>query len=581
MKRLALFLIVPVIAVIALAYALRLSRHPSATKVTSLLPQETIAFMHVPDFNRTRDEWRRSDIYQLFHEPAVEQLLRKPLDRLQKRNTQAPIFHDLEQVGAKDIFIAVTSIEAHNGSFVAGFRFRGNRNGAAAIIDKWRAQFSSKSGSTKEEKVAYHEHDIEVAVGSAFTVATAFAGQWFFVSNEIDRLKELLDRADGRSPAATPQSAGGQDRQSSLQSNNAFRAAMAHMPLDYAALVYLQPRTIADKLAAIRATSGVQIAPANEPTLCRINSICGSTRFDRGKIHDVLFTGMDRPQLNPAVTRSSAALGSADTFFYLTTLVDSNNWTGLGAAAGSTPVAAWLDKFLRGLATHGVTTAAWNTAFGPELSSLADWPGSAHWPSLVLAVPVKDRGRANQLAEVITTVVDEDARWVKSEKDGISYFSMATPLGLFSIEPTIALSNRLLVAGLSSASVEAAIKRSDSSAAGISRSQTYTAAARLVPEPTNFFGYIDTGLLYSRLDAALRPMLLLGAAFLPALADRVDPNKLPPADTVAKHLSPIVFSQRYDGDGYVAESIGPITFDEAVIAAIATAILSPRQSVKR
>ena len=580
MKRLALFLTIGVIAVIALAYALRLSRQPSATKVTSLLPQDTIAFVHVPDFNRTRDEWRRSDIYQLIHEPAVEQLLRKPLDRLQKRNSQAPIFHDLEQVGAKDIFIAVTSIAARNGSFIAGFRFRGNREAAAAIINKWQAQFLKKNANAKEEKIAYGQHQIEVAVAPTFTLATTYDGQWFFASNEIDRLKELLDRADGRPPGGTTQPPGGQDRQSSLQSSNAFRAAMAHMPSDYAALVYLQPKTIADRLAAVRA-SDVQIAAANEARLRRINSICGSTRFERGKMHDVLFTGMDRPQPNAAVTRSSAALGSADTFLYLTTLVDANNWTGLGAAAGLTPVAGWLDKFLRGLAAHGVTTADWNTAFGPELSSLADWPESAHWPSFVLAVPVKDRGRANQLAEAITTAVDEDARWVKSEKDGISYFSMATPLGLFSIEPTIALSNRLLVAGLNSTSVEAAVKRSDSRTAGISRSQTYTAAARSVPEPINFFGYIDTGLLYSRLDAALRPMLLLGAAFLPALADRVDPTKLPPAETVTKHLSPIVVSQRYDGDGYVAESIGPITFDEAFIVAVATAILSPHRPVTR
>ena len=580
-KRFALFLIIGVIVVIALAYALRLSRHSSATKVSSLLPQETVAFVHVPDFNRTRDEWRRSDIYQLIHEPAVEQLLRKPLARLRKRNTQSPIFHDLEQVAAKDIFIAVTSIEARNAPFVAGFRFRGNRDAAAAIIDKWRAQFLSKTGNAKEEKIAYRQHDIAIVVVPAFTVATAYDGQWFFVSNDIDRLKELLDRADGRPTTAATQSAGAQDRQLSLQSNNAFRAAMAHMPSDYATLAYLQPKTITDKLAAIRAALGVQIAAADEAPLRRINSICGSARFEHGKIHDVLFTAMDRPHVNAPVTRSSTALGSADTFFYLTTLVDPNNWTALGTAAGFTPVASWLDKFLRALAAHGATTADWNTAFGPELSSLADWPQSAHWPSFILAVPVKDRLRANQLADLITTAIDENARWVKSEKDGISYFSMATPLGLFSLEPTIALSNRLFVAGLNPASVEAAIKRSDSSAAGISNSQTYTAAARSLPAPTNFFAYIDTNLLYSRLDAALRPMLLLGAAFLPALADHVDPNKLPAAETVTKHLSPIVFSQRYDGDGYVAESIGPITFDETVIAAVTTAILSGHQAATR
>ena len=54
---------------------------------------------------------------------------------------------------------------------------------------------------------------------------------------------------------------------------------MAHMPSNYAALAYLQPKTIADNLAAIRAAVGMQI-PANEETpLRRINSICGSARY--------------------------------------------------------------------------------------------------------------------------------------------------------------------------------------------------------------------------------------------------------------------------------------------------------------
>jgi hypothetical protein len=573
-KRVALFLVIAAVAVIALAYALRLTRRSSTAKVISLLPQDTIAFVHVPDFNRSRDEWRRSDIYQLIHEPAVEQLLRKPLARLRKHTGASLTFQDLEQLGAKDIFIAVTSIEARNAGFVAGFRFHGNRDAAAATIDKWRAQLLGKNADAKREKITYRHHEIQLATATALTLATAHDGQWFFASNQLQALKDLFDRADGQRPASATQSGAAQDRQFSLQSNETFQAAMAHMPSDYAAVAYLQPKTIVDKLIAIRAALGVQIAANDETPLRRIKSICASTRFERGKMHDVVFTGIDRPHVNAALTRASATLGSADTFFYLTTLIDPNNWTTLGTAAGLTPVAGWLDKFLHALAAHGVTTADWNTAFGPELSSLAEWPQNAHGLSFVLAVPVKDRVRANQLADVITAAVDEDARWVKSEKDGVSYFSMATPISLFSIEPTIALSNRLLVAGLNRESAETALKRSDISAGGIANSKTYAAAARSVPEPTNFFAYVDAGLLYSRLDAALRPMLLLGAAFFPALADHVDPNKLPAAETVTKHLSPMVFSQRYEADGYIAESIGPITFNEAVIAALASAISS-------
>jgi hypothetical protein len=49
---------------------------------------------------------------------------------------------------------------------------------------------------------------------------------------------------------------------------------------------------------------------------------------------------------------------------------------------------------------------------------------------------------------------------------------------------------------------------------------------------------------------------------VPAVAGSIDPTKLPPPEVITKHLSPIVSSQRYEGDGYIAESIGPITLDQ-------------------
>jgi hypothetical protein len=66
-------------------------------------------------------------------------------------------------------------------------------------------------------------------------------------------------------------------------------------------------------------------------------------------------------------------------------------------------------------------------------------------------------------------------------------------------------------------------------------------------------------------------MLLMASAFMPGMTDSVDLTRLPAVEVITKHLSPIVSSQRYDGDGYVAESVGPITLDQS---AIGLAILS-------
>ena len=115
------------------------------------------------------------------------------------------------------------------------------------------------------------------------------------------------------------------------------------------------------------------------------------------------------------------------------------------------------------------------------------------------------------------------------------------------------------------------MKRRGASSSELSSSQTYKAASRLLPAPTNFFAYVDMAQLYARLDASLRPMLLMAAAFMPAVGGSVDATKLPSAEIITKHLSPIVSSQRYDRDGYVAESVGPVTLDQS---AIGLAILS-------
>jgi hypothetical protein len=139
------------------------------------------------------------------------------------------------------------------------------------------------------------------------------------------------------------------------------------------------------------------------------------------------------------------------------------------------------------------------------------------------------------------------------------------------IAPTIGLSNQLFVAGLDSTSVEAAIKRGGSTTSGLAASQTFKNAETLVPAAKHSFAYIDAAMFYTRLDAAVRPMLIMAAAFMPNVAETVDLAKLPTADVFAKHLSPIVMSQTYENDGYRTESVGPVSIYSATLGmALAT-----------
>jgi len=557
MKRLILLVVVGAAAAIAGWYIWNLSQRTSSAYVSVLLPRETIFLAHMPDFNRTRDQWRQSDIYALYREPEVQDFLRKPLAGISEtpKAFGAQTLLEFEQLEPKNVFFALTSLDDNSPKLAGGFRFRGSIADAERVIGKWRSKFLERNPGARREKLHYEHHEIELVAVAPFTLATAYDRPWFFAANDLKQLKALLDRADRRA----------KDPNETLDNDEAYRAAISHRPSNYALFFYLQPKTFAQRLAALRAAIQSSAATKQQTILEQVRSISGATWLDGGKIYDLLFVGMPRLESRDggtALTRSSLTLGTKETFFYLSMLLNlGERMETLNQAAGFSGIT---QKLAQAFSDSGVTADDWKAAFGLELGSLADWPSSAHWPTLLLTLPVLDVAKAGKIVEAATRA-GEDVIWTRAAKDGVRYFSMQSPGALVAITPTIALSDRLLVAGFNPVSVEEAVKRSGNASSELADSQTYKSAARLVLAPTNFFAYIDTQLLYSRLDASLRPMLLLAAAFMPAISSSVDLNKLPSPEVITKHLSPIVSSQRYERDGYVAESVGPITFNQSVI----------------
>jgi len=552
MKRIIFLVIAGAVAAFAGWYVWSLSQQALSASVSVLLPRETIFLAHMQDFNRTRDQWHQSDVYQLYSEPAVQDFLSKPLATLPKKDAASQTLREIEQLDPKNVFFALTSIDNNSPKLVGGFRFRGSIADAERVIGKWRLTFLEKNPGAKREKLQYERHEIELVTTATFTLATTYDRPWFFAATDLTELKALLDRADGR--VKNPEQI--------LDNDERYRAAVSRRPTDYAVFFYLQPKTFAKRLATLRAAVQSPAAANQRTMLEKVRTISGVTRFENGKIHDLLFLGMPKLEQDVPLTRSSLTLGTKETFFYLSMLLNlGEKIDTLNLAAG---IGGAMQKLFQAFSDSGITADDWKAAFGVELGSLADWPSSAHWPSLLLTLPVKDMTKAAEIIEAATRA-DDTAIWTRTEKNGVRYFSMQSPANLIAVTPTIALSNRILIAGFNPVSVEEAVKRSGGTSSELADSQVYKAAERLLPAPTNFFAYVDSALLYSRLDASLRPMLLMAAAFMPALRDSVDLGKLPSPEVITKHLSPIVSSQRYDRDGYVAESVGPITLDQSVI----------------
>src|SRR5206468_9230814 len=245
MQRLVLVGVTAALAAVGILYGLRRAERTPHATVTVLLPRGTVLLGHVPDFNRTRSEWHQSDLYKLYHEPAVQDFLSKPLSKVAQPDTAAETVNEIARLDPKDAFLAVTSIEDNNPHLAGGFHFRGSQSEAEKIIGKWRSKIVRNASVT--ESVQYEQQKIDIVGAAPNQVATVYDGQWFFASNDLAELKAILDRADGRDLVATSPSGSGKDRQSTLEADQTFRGAMAHMPPSYALFFYLQPKALSEK----------------------------------------------------------------------------------------------------------------------------------------------------------------------------------------------------------------------------------------------------------------------------------------------------------------------------------------------
>lgn len=560
MRKLQLLILAAAVAAGIIWWAFYRTHHTSSLGVASLLPKETLALVHLPDFNQSRTDWHRTDLYQLWMERAVQDFVAKPRENIPTHGRIGQTVDEVSTLEMKDAFFAVLSIEASAWKWDGGFRCTGDNEKAAKLVEEWRIRMLGGGPDLKHETTDYQGRKIHNDSAGIIQIWTVWAGPWFFFANDFDNLKALLDRADGRV----------KDAGSALSSDETFVAASKHMPGSYAALVFGRGALLTQKLSPVEESKGAD----KFSSLRQIRSVGTAMAFDGGRIRETVFVGMPKTAELGNLTRASLPIASKDTFFYAASLVDLHkemkpDWqtSVLGSLGG-------LQKITDSLSANGVTLDEWKSAFGSEVGLIGSWGSNSQWPSLVAAMPVKDSAKANRIVTIATDSKSGDVQWRHLEKEGAHYYSSDSGLPLFSFSPTIGLSDRILVVGPDSGSVEAALKH-DVGASELAAARNFQNAERAVPTAQQAFVYLDPALLYARFDASLRPLLAMGAAFLPSLSDTIDVGKLPPPEIITRHLGPTVMSQSYRGDGYVAESVGSVPLFQTIIdAVIATTVAS-------
>jgi hypothetical protein len=526
--------------------------------VPELLPETTLALIEVPDFLRARTQWHGSDLCQIWREPTVQAWLQKPLARLpQDGGGGRQMLEDFLKLGPAHGFVALTSLENNEPKLLSGFHFHKSPEEARTFLEQRKAEWLLKSGGAKRETTVYEQHQIETVSVSHFVFASVYDNHWFLVSNDLAALKTLLDRVDHRGEKAP-----------SLQANAAFSDATRHLPNDYAALLFIDPRPFVEKLIPLVAMTGQSLPMDQLDRLKLVRTVATTFGFDRGKMHETDFVAMPRMGAEEKLEGRLLGVAGTNTFFYSAARIPWPETMFSPTATGAVGLPAALQQLTAALKARGIAEKDLREAFGEELEVVGDWPADSRLPALQATLPVKDPTRARKIAEALTSVEIAGMPWIKSEKNGAAFYSAQLAGGIFPIQIALAVSDQMILAGSETAAVEATLTRIAAPAKELEKSAVFRDASKQVPAGESAFNYVDTRLLFERADATLRPLLLMGAAFSPALGKNVDPAKIPPPEAITKHLSPIVMSQRYEKEGYVTESLGPVTFRAATIGLI-------------
>ncbi len=579
----ALFALLTLGAAGATVYLFQKSSHGSgaAAAITDDLPKDTLLLLSIPDFDQTCTDWKTTDLYKIWTEPEVQAFVAKPLSRLPADARFGDTFARMAKLEPKNIFVAVTALDEKTNQphLVAGFQFKGDKADVDALLAPAKENLRQHAPGGKADLINYQGHPVETFdAGDDNFLASVYLGDWYLVANDLTLLKSTVDRVEHRdAPGAND---------ASLDKEPDFQAALAKMPSGYATLIFARMQPFVARLYALAAASGQSIDATQRAEADKVRAFGASTKIENGKLRDTVYVLAPGHRALPATLAMSALpLTTADTLFFATGVFNIPASVAIPpeAAPGATaaPAAAGGLAALRGmmtmLETHGVKMADLRAAFGNETEVQLDWPASSAQPSLIASLDVRDHALADKFVDNFANTLNAEASWQVTQANGLIFHTMSAP-GVSFVSPTITLSDRHFILGLNLPDVQDTARREKTNTPNFTQGEAYKTAAASVGKPNLAFAYLDSRPFFERAYGALKPLAMLGSAFMfPHVGDYVDLAKLPEPETISKHLSPTVLSESSDDQGVLLESVGSFTFNQAavVLPGAAAAIALP------
>jgi hypothetical protein len=552
MKKTAVILIV-LLAVVA-GSVLWVRSQIGITDPALLLPQSTAVYAAIPDVPRAAMRWPNTTLSKISGEKEMRDFLEKPFSQMAKGGGKdaAGILLSLKP---GRLFAAVLTAKGASVESVVGFQFWGSRGDFDKAISRLRTEIhQGKEPEVLREKINGTEISSS-AMPDGSQLFTAAQGRWGFLANSREALLAVIERAAGRD--ATP----------ALAEDPAFKTCLSKMPIDPDVLIFLRPGTLMDALLTVGNALGAQADPNQVEQIRKAEAVSFCLKMDGANLRDAIFVLRQSPADLGKLTHVGMSLTSPQTLGYFDFLLQ---FEALAGMAKNPATQKYVPQPINGEAP---LLQRLPEAFEREASVSFSWPVEKMTPELLITSSVKDPVKAESVLMEIVSYLPETTI---TEKAGAKFYGFPTLRSTF-LDPTLAVTPDLFVLAMNPAEAEAALARRNAPQT-LEQSPAFAPALETFRTANESFGFLDTKGLFERAFPLLRQVIVFGVAFTPGASDLIDAEKLPQTETIAKHLTPIVYSQTRLPEGYLIESSGPITMNQAAILAMGAGatILGPQ-----
>ncbi len=515
------------------------------------LPGDAVIAFSIPDLKRAQTGWKASALSQIWNEPEVRTFLGKPLSKVPAQPELTSLLSKLDTIEGRNFFISLISVNTDRPPLVvAGFAFKGDPATLEPLLAKPKAELKAKFPDGKIGSVPYGNRTIETFDAKDVSLASTVTGGWYFIASDISQLKGVLDRLDTKAEAPP-----------SLAKDADFKSALARVPAVHDALTFIRARPIVDKIIALAAATGRTIPDARRLQMEKVRAVVATTGFEKEKLRDTIFILAPGAKSDVApLALKSLPFTSAETLLFLSAAVRI-------PADADLATADPMGEIGKALAAAGFTLKDVRAAFSDEAALQLDWSNGALYPSPVISVELKDRATALKMLAAATAKPPKDSEWLARSDDGVEYRILTAKKPGTPIAPTLAVTGTHFLAGISQVDIRAAIARAKGGGAHLDGTPGYKSAMAEVGKADMSLFFLDTKSVFERLYG-------LGRSLSPyaqgnkQIEDTVDLEKLPATDTVARHLTPVVWSQRALEDGILCESTGPLTLNQLVVTGL-------------